>query len=140
MVLTDMLFDIADSFSLALSKPIENLPTRFLDNNQNSNLVLDLIFTQPSSIEFNWHHIHPDWRLSSDHALITIDIPIRDEDTLTKWCSLIKGSGEENQFIEDLIQFIKNSNTSSIQDVESLEEVVQLLATNIEDIWFKQSI
>ena len=53
MVLTDILFDIVDSFSLALSKPIENLPTRFLDNNQNSNLVLDLIFTQPSSMEFN---------------------------------------------------------------------------------------
>jgi len=28
----------------------------------------------------------------------------------------------------------KNLNTSSIQDVESLEEVVQLLATNIEDV------
>jgi len=36
---------IADYFSLALSKPIENFPTRFSDNNQNSNLVLDLIFT-----------------------------------------------------------------------------------------------
>ena len=42
---SDMLFNIAGSFSLALSKPIENFPTRFLDNDQNSNLVLDLIFT-----------------------------------------------------------------------------------------------
>ena len=49
----DMLFNIADSFSLALSKPIENFPTRFLDNNQNSNLVLHLVFTQSSSTEFN---------------------------------------------------------------------------------------
>jgi len=57
---SNILFDIADSFFLALSKPIENFPTRFSDNNQNSNLVLDLIFTQPSSIEFNQHYIHPD--------------------------------------------------------------------------------
>ena len=42
---SDMLFNIAGSFSLALSKPIENFPTRFLNNDQNSNLVLDLVFT-----------------------------------------------------------------------------------------------
>jgi len=42
---SDMLFNIADSFSLALSKPIENFPTRFSDNDQNSNSVIDLIFT-----------------------------------------------------------------------------------------------
>ena len=32
-VYSDMLFDIADSFSPTLSKPIENFSTRFLDNN-----------------------------------------------------------------------------------------------------------
>jgi len=90
-------------------------------------------------MEFNRHYIHPDWRLLSDHTLITVNIPIRDEDIPTKQHSLIKGSDEENQFIENLIQFIKNLKTSSIQDVELLEEVVQLLATNIEDIWFKRS-
>jgi len=87
-------------------------------------LVLDLVFTQPSSTEFNWYYSHPDWRLSSDYAPITINISIRDEDIPIKWRSLIKGGDEENQFIEDLIQFITNLNTSSIQDVESLEEVV----------------
>ena len=57
---SDMLFDIADSFSLALSKPTENFPTRFLDNNQNLNSVLDLVFTRPSSMEFNYYCIYPD--------------------------------------------------------------------------------
>ena len=41
---SDILFDIVDLFSLAISKPTENFPTRFSDNNQNSNLVLDLVF------------------------------------------------------------------------------------------------
>jgi len=132
-----MLFNIADSFSIALSKPTENFSTRFLDNGQNLNSVLDLVFTRPSSVEFNCHHIYPDWRLISDHAPITVNIPIRDEYIPTKQQSLVKGSDEENRFIEDLIQFTKNLNTSLIQDAESLEEVVQLLATNIENIWFK---
>jgi len=131
---SDMLFNIADSFSLALSNLI---PTRFLDNNQNSNSVLDLVLTWSSSTEFNYHHIHPDWRLMSDHALIMVNIHINDENIPTKQCSLVKGSNEEKQFIENLTWFIKNLNTSPIQDAESLEEVVQHLVTNIEDIWFK---
>jgi len=47
-------------------------------------------------MEFNQHHIHPDWRLLSDHVPITVNIPIRDGDIPTKQCSLIKGSDEEN--------------------------------------------
>ena len=50
----------------------------------------------------------------SDYAPITVDISIRDEYIPTKQWSLVKGSDEENWFIEDLIQFIKNLNTSSI--------------------------
>jgi len=60
----------------------------------------------------------------SDHTPITVNIPIRDEYIPTKWQSLVKESNEENQFIEDLIQFTKNLNTSSIQDAKSLEEVI----------------
>ena len=136
---SDILFDIADSFSLAISKPTENFPIRFSDNDQNSNSVLDLIFLWSSSLEFNHHHIHPEWRLSSDYTPITINIPIRDESISTKRWSLIKESDEENRFIEDLIQFIKNLNITSIYDAESLEEIIWHLAIKIEDIWFKHS-
>jgi len=73
---SDTLFDIADLFYLAISKPSENFPTRFSDNDHNSNLVLDLVFLHSSSTEFNCHHIYPEWRHSSDYAPITVDIPI----------------------------------------------------------------
>ena len=49
---SDTLFDIADSLSLAISKPSENFPTRFSDNDCNSNSVLDLVFLHLSSLEF----------------------------------------------------------------------------------------
>ena len=71
---SDSLFDIADLFSLDISKPLKNSPTRFSDNDHNANSVLDLVFLHLSSLEFNYHHIHPDWRLSSNYAPITIDI------------------------------------------------------------------
>jgi len=56
----DILFEIADSFQLELSKPTEHFLTRYLDNDQDSNSVLDFVFLQPFLSEFNNHHIHPD--------------------------------------------------------------------------------
>ena len=40
----DILSDIADSFQLEISKPTENFPTRYSDNDKDSNSVLDLVF------------------------------------------------------------------------------------------------
>ena len=51
--------DIADSFSLDISKPLKNVPTRFSDNDHNAKSILDLVFLYLSSPEFNYHHIHP---------------------------------------------------------------------------------
>ena len=50
---SNSLFDIANSFSLDISNPIENIPTRFSNNNHNANSVLDLVFLCPPFPEFN---------------------------------------------------------------------------------------
>ena len=76
---SDSLFDFADSFSLDISNPIENVPTRFSDNDHNTNSVLDLVFLHLFFPVFNLHCIHPEWRLSSDHTSITIDVSIQKE-------------------------------------------------------------
>jgi len=54
----DTLSEIADSFHVELSKPTEFLPTRYSDNTQDSNLVLDLMFLHSNSMEYNNHSIH----------------------------------------------------------------------------------
>ena len=72
----DTLFEITDSFSLELSKSIKFFPTRYSDNCQDSDLVLDLIFLHLDLSEHDHYHIYPNWRLTSDYASITINISI----------------------------------------------------------------
>jgi len=80
----DTLFKIANYFQLEISKPAEFLPTRYYDNDQDSNLVLDLVFLCPFSSEFNNYHIHSNWRLTSDYTPISVNILIFDEHISTK--------------------------------------------------------
>ena len=136
---SDSLFDIADSFYLDISKPLKNVPTRFSNNDYNANSVLDLVFLHLSSPEFNRHHIHPNWRLSSDYALITVKVSICEERISYTWWLLAKGSDEENQFIENVIQIIKNVNMTIIQNTETFKKVIQSILSNIEKSWWKNS-
>ena len=58
--ISDDLFAIADFFNLSLSYPINQVPTRYLDNASNSNSVIDLMFLHCDSSELNMHYIHPE--------------------------------------------------------------------------------
>jgi len=91
----DILLKIADSFLLELSNLTKPFPTRYSDNDQDSNSVLDLVFLCPLTSEFNNHHIHSDWKLTSDYAPIIINISISDEFIQTRKHSLAKNSKEE---------------------------------------------
>ena len=135
----DISFNITDSFHLELSKPTEYFPTRYSDNCQDSNSVLDLVFLCPESTEFNIHQIHPHWRLSSNHAPITVDISIVEKQVQTSKYIFIKKSEKKDQFIADLKNFIKNLKTDSIVDINVLEEIVNSFAININYLWHKHS-
>ena len=41
---SNLLFDIDDSFNLSFSYPVHQVPTRYVNNSNNSNLVINLMF------------------------------------------------------------------------------------------------
>jgi len=135
----DTLFKIADSFHIVLSKPTEIPPTRYSNNTQDSNLVLDLVFLCPNSMEHDNHHIHLEWRLMSNNAPITVDIHIHEEQVQTRNQSLPKNSEEKAYFIKELIYSIKRLTTDSIPSIDALETIVQTFADNINRIWHRHS-
>jgi len=126
---------IADSFNLDLSIPTHCVPTRYLDMAGDSNSVIDLMFLQSGLTELNNHSIHPDWRLSSDYAPLTVLIPIAEENIVSSKFSIVKNSEEEANFIKDVSYAIKNIDTSDLSDPYLLEGVTNTLASKIENAW-----
>ena len=77
--ISDDLIIVADSFNLALSNPINPCPTRYSETAGESNSVIDLIFLCYDSAELDQHSILPESCLSSDHAPLTVMIPLSEE-------------------------------------------------------------
>ena len=110
-----------------------------MDNHQDSNLVINLMFLRPESLEHNNHTIYPDWRLTSDHALLTVDISIFEEHIQTRKWMLVKNSKEEEYFVKELMEAIKSLNMENIQSKKVLKQIIQLFASDTERIWYKHS-
>jgi len=130
---------IADLFNLNLLTPTNQVLTRYSDNINNTNSVIDLIFLQCSSTELDNHLIQPDWYLTSDHTLLTVTISIIKEYVNSRKISIVKDSKEKASFIKDVIVSIRNLNTSSLLDIPSLENVTNNFANSIDNAWMKNS-
>ena len=137
--ISDDLIMVADSFDLSLSAPINPGPTRFSDTAGESNSVVDLMFLHCSSAELDRHFILLNYHLSSDHAPLTIDIPIGDEIAQSTKLSVVPGSDQEKDFIKDIISNLQVLDTLNIDSIENLNLVINRLGSIIEQMWFKNA-
>ena len=103
---SNLLTNIADSMNLCLLRSTNPVPTRYLDNWNDSNLAINIIFLRQDSLKFDNHIIHPDWRLSLDHTPLTISIIIIKDYIQTRKYILVKNSKEEEKFIKELSKLI----------------------------------
>ena len=132
---SDLLIDIMDSLSLGLLYSINFVLTRYLDNNQSFNSVIDLIFLRYGSEELDNYTIYSEWRLLLD----TISILIKEQHIHNGKCSIIKGSVEEKAFIKNMIKDITTINTSNLTDIKSLKNAISSFILAIKRAWEKNS-
>jgi len=130
---------IADPFNLTLLMPTNPSPTRFLDTVGEANSVINLMFLRYGSSKLNQYSIHSDSRLSSDHAPLTITIPIVDVFVNTSKLSIPPNSKQESAFVEDIISIFKNLETTNITDKDNLENIVNYVKTSINRAWTKNA-
>ena len=137
--ISDDLIIIADSFDLTLSNPTNPCLTRYSDMAGESNSVIDLMFLWYGSSELDYHSILPKSRLSSDHAPLSVDIPIVEEIIQTLKLTLAPKSDQESNFIKDIILNFKSLDMTNIEDIGQLERVVNQLRMIIDQAWGKNA-
>jgi len=125
--ISDDLLLIADFFQLALSTPTNLFPTRYSDTVGEANLTIDLMFLRYDSIELNQHSIHPDWQLTSDHASLSVTIPIANEFITTSKLLIQQNSEQKNVFIKEVISVFQNLDTLNISNKKCLKNTVNSL-------------
>ena len=138
-IYSNILFKVTDSLHLELSRPTKQVLTRYSDNQYDSNSVINLMFLRPKSLEHNNYTIYPDWRLTSDHTPLTINISIFEKHIRTRKWMLAKNSKEEEHFLNESSEAIKEINIENIQSKEVLELVIQLFASYTNRTWYKHS-
>ena len=129
--ISDNLIIIADSFDLTLSNPTNPCLTRYSDMAGESNSIIDLMFLWYRLSELDHHSIFPESRLSSDHAPLSVDIPIVEEIIQMLKLTLAPKSDQESNFIKNIISNFKSLDTTNIEDIGQLEQVVNQLGTII---------
>ena len=137
--MSDDLIMIADSFDLSLSSPTNPDPTRFSDTVGELNSVIDLMFLRHGSDELDNHSILPEWHLFSDHVPLIIDIPILEETIQTSKLTISPNSKQETEFIKDVISNLSKLDTSNIEGINKLDQIVNQLSIIVKQMWFKNA-
>jgi len=104
-----------------------------------ANSTIDLMFLRCNSNELNQHTIHSNWQLISDHAPLSVTIPIANKFITTSKLSIQQNSEQENAFIKEIISIFQNLDTFNISNKECLENTVNNLNLLVNQAWNKNT-
>jgi len=95
------------------------------------------MFLRYRSTKLNYHFIHSNWQLTSDHALLSITILIMNEIINISKLSIQQNSEQETAFIREVISDVKNLNTLNISNKKCFKNTVNNLNSLINQTWNK---
>jgi len=93
------------------------------------------MFLHSGSSELDSHYILPENRFSSDHAPLSVKIPIIEEVIQSLKFTILPKSDQEKAFIDEVISNFKSLNTSNIDDIVKLDFVINRLGCIINRAW-----
>jgi len=93
------------------------------------------MFLHSGSSRLDGHHILSENRFSSDHAPLSIEIPIIEEVIQSLKFTILPKSNQGKAFIDEVISNFKSLNTSNIDDIVKLDFVVNRLGCIINQAW-----
>jgi len=96
-----------------------------VDNPQDSNSVIDLVFLLPNNKGFGQHILYPDICKLSDYVPLNIEVSIIETNINISTRSINKDSEAKKDFITALTNGFFNLNSSVIRSKESLENLIQ---------------
>jgi len=108
--------------------PTHPVPTRYSDNSENSNSVINLMFLKPNSLELDNYFILSKLCFPLDHASLVVDIQIIEEFLPDTRSMIIRNSEEKTGFTLDIINKFKKINTLHLMNKEFLGNIVQEFA------------
>ena len=121
LIHNNLFVDIASAFDLSLSHSTNSVPTRYSDNRNNLNSVIDLMFLKLNMLEFDNHTILSESWYPFNHVPLIVNIYIIKEFVQDKRHTIIKGSEGNLKFTSVLIGSIKKIDTSQLMDKKSLK-------------------
>jgi len=117
--------EIANFFDLRISSFVHQALTCYVDNTNDSNSVINLMFIYLDSVEVDIHFILPEFWYSLDYTPLIVNISINKEFIQDKQWSIIRNSEEEKKFVTELTFTLGNIDITDISNKGSLENIVQ---------------
>ena len=128
MIHSEILLDIADTLDLSFFHSTNLVSARYLNNSEDLNSIINLIFLRPNSVELDNHLILSELQFSSDYAPLVVNIQIIKEFVPITKRTIIKNSKEEWAFSSEIINEFKKIDLSHLTSKKMLESVVQKFA------------
>ena len=108
-------------------------PTRFANNPQDSNSVLDFVFLSSSNNRFGQYSLYPELQKPSDHVLLIIEVDIKEVNVNIAIQSIKNDSDKEKEFTKVLINSIECIDISAITSREALQSTILQVAAIFEN-------
>ena len=97
------------------------------------------MFLQHNSPALHNYNIMPNLCKPSDHAPLTVELSIYEENNQSVINILVEDSDEETNFLRDLIYVLSSTDTINITNTTDLENTVNMFARALEELWGQYS-